>query len=116
MKNLGFTVKDPSGYTIEFVQYTPDGWTRRDQGKFLPDTRISEHITHGGVAVTDLAATMHFYGDILGFTESWRGGASSNVLSWINMKVPGEQRLRGIHARSQGRSALLPSGARHGEG
>ena len=88
IKNLGFTVQDPSGYTIEFVQYTPDGWTRRDQGKFLPDTRISEHITHGGVVVTDLAATLHFYGDVLGFTESWRGGASSNVLSWINMKAP----------------------------
>jgi len=88
IKNLGFTVRDPSGYTIEFVQYTPDGWTRRDQGKFLPDTRISEHITHGGVVVTNLAAALHFYGDILGFTESWRGGASSSVLSWINMRAP----------------------------
>jgi len=88
MKNLGFTVRDPSGYTIELVQYTPDGWTRRDRGKFLPDTRISEHITHGGVVVTDMAAALHFYGDILGFKESWRGGASGNVLSWINMKVP----------------------------
>ena len=28
VKNLGFTVRDPSGYTIEFVQYTPDGWTK----------------------------------------------------------------------------------------
>ncbi len=89
MKNLGFTVRDPSGYTIEFVQYTPEGWTRRDRGKFLSDTRVSEHITHGGVTVADLTAAMHFYGDILGFSESWRGGASSNTLSWINMKVPG---------------------------
>jgi catechol 2,3-dioxygenase-like lactoylglutathione lyase family enzyme len=88
MKNLGFTVRDPSGYNIEFVQYTLDGWTRRDRGKFLPDARISEHITHGGVVVTDVTAALHFYGDILGFTESWRGGASSEALSWINMKVP----------------------------
>jgi catechol 2,3-dioxygenase-like lactoylglutathione lyase family enzyme len=88
IKNLGFTVKDPSGYTIEFMQYTPDGWTRRDQGKFLPDTRISEHITHGGVVVTNLVASLHFYGEVLGFQESWRGGASSTTLSWINMKVP----------------------------
>lgn len=62
IKNLGFTVRDPSGYTIEFVQYTPEGWTRRDQGKFLPDTRISEHITHGGIAVTDLAAPLPVFG------------------------------------------------------
>lgn len=89
MKNLGFTIRDPGGYNIEFVQYMPDGWTRRDRGKFLPDARISERITHGGVTVTDVAAAMHFYGDILGFQESWRGAASSNALSWINMKMPG---------------------------
>ena len=89
VKNLGFTVRDPGGYTIEVVQYTPDGWTRRDRGKFLPDSRISEHITHGGVAVKDVTAALHFYGDILGFTESWRGSANNIVLSWINMKVPG---------------------------
>jgi lactoylglutathione lyase len=88
IKNLGFTVRDPSGYTIEFVQYTPEGWTRRDRGKFLPDTRISDHITHGGVVVTDLAAALHFYGAVLGFTESWRGGATSTTLSWINMRAP----------------------------
>jgi lactoylglutathione lyase len=88
VKNLGFTVRDPSGYTIEFVQYTPDGWTRRDRGKFLPDTRISEHITHGGVVVTNVREALHFYGAILGFTESWHGGVNDNVLSWINMKVP----------------------------
>ena len=88
MQNLGFTFKDPSGYTIELVQYLPEGWTRRDQGKFLPDTRISEHITHGGIVVSNVAVIKHFYGDILGFKETWRGAADSNALSWIHMQVP----------------------------
>jgi catechol 2,3-dioxygenase-like lactoylglutathione lyase family enzyme len=89
IKNLGFTVKDPGGYTIEFMQYTPDGWTRRDRGKFLPETRISDHITHGGIVVTDVAGALRFYGDILGFTETWRGSANGQTLSWINLRAPG---------------------------
>ena len=58
MKNFNFTVKDPNGYIIEFVQYMPDGWTLRDKGKFLPDTRISDHIAHAG-AVTARPAGDH---------------------------------------------------------
>jgi catechol 2,3-dioxygenase-like lactoylglutathione lyase family enzyme len=88
IKNLNFTVKDPGGYTIEFVQYTPDGSTQRDRGQFLPETRISEHITHGGVLVKDVPAAMHFYGDILGFTETWRGSSDGRTLSWINLRAP----------------------------
>lgn len=89
VKNLGFTVKDPSGYTIEFVQYTPEGWTRRDEGKFLPDTRIAQRLTHGGVVVKDMPAALRFYRDILGFTETWRGSANGQTLSWINLRAPG---------------------------
>jgi catechol 2,3-dioxygenase-like lactoylglutathione lyase family enzyme len=88
-KNLNFTVKDPAGYTIELVEYTPDGWTMRDKGKFLPDSRVSDHITHAGVVVADLPAVKHFYGDILGFKEGWRGSANGEVISWIHMKLPG---------------------------
>jgi lactoylglutathione lyase len=87
-KNLGFTVNDPRGYIIEFVQYRPEGWTVRDKGKFLPDSRISDHISHAGVVVEDVAAANHFYADVLGFKETWRGAASTNSLSWINLRVP----------------------------
>jgi len=31
--NLNFTVSDPDGHTVEFVQYEPDSWTRQQQGK-----------------------------------------------------------------------------------
>ena len=32
--------------------------------------------------------SIDFYGGVLGFTETWRGGADPKELSWINMKVP----------------------------
>jgi hypothetical protein len=43
LKNLNFNVSDPDGHTVEFVQYLPESWTRREQGKYIPDARISKH-------------------------------------------------------------------------
>lgn len=86
--NLNFTVKDPDGHSVEFVQYMADGWSMGSKGKFLPDSRISKHIAHVGVIVGDANAAGRFYGDILGFTETWRGSSSGTTLSWINMRVP----------------------------
>ena len=88
IKNLGVTVKDPYGYNIEIQQYTPEGWIVRDQGKFLPETRISNHIAHAAVIVDDIVASQHFYCDILGFKESWRGSADGKELSWLHVKMP----------------------------
>ena len=87
--NLNFTVKDPDGHTVEIVQYMPDGWAMRDKGKSMADARISKRIAHVGVLVGDANAAVHFYGDILGFQETWRGSSTGTVLSWINMHVPG---------------------------
>ncbi len=85
--NKNFFVKDPNGNTVEIVEYLPEGWTRREQGKFLPDTRIATRLSHVGVLVGQLDASLKFYGDILGFTEIWRGGAGP-LLSWVNLRVP----------------------------
>ena len=71
--NSNFNITDPDGHTVEIVQYEPDGWTRQNKGKFLPDTRISDHMTHVGVLVGNLEASMKFYHGILGFNEFWRG-------------------------------------------
>jgi len=85
--NKNYFVKDPNGNTVEIVEYLPEGWTMREQGKFMPDTRISTRMSHVGVMVGQLDASMKFYGEILGFTETWRGGAGK-TLSWVNLKVP----------------------------
>src|SRR3954462_3016629 len=74
--NANFTVKDPDGHGLEIVQYEPAGWTVRENGKFMSDSRISNHMMHVGIIVKDLDQAMKFYGDVLGFKEIWRGSKS----------------------------------------
>jgi len=86
--NLNFNITDPDGHTVEIVQYEPDSWTRREKGKYLPETRISSHMRHVGMTVGALDPAMKFYGDVLGLEEIWRGSSSGRTLSWVNMRVP----------------------------
>jgi len=86
--NKNFNVKDPDGHIVEIVEYQPDSWTAQHAGKDMPPTRISNAIMHVGFLVGGLEKSNHFYGDILGFTEIWRGGGNPNSLSWVNMRVP----------------------------
>jgi lactoylglutathione lyase len=89
--NSNFNITDPDGHTVEIVQYEPDSRTRRAEGKYLPDARISAHMAHEGVTVGALDPSAKFYGGILGFQEFWRGSSSGKVLSWVNMRVPDGQ-------------------------
>ena len=86
--NSNFNIVDPDGHTVEIVQYEPDSWTRREQGKFMPDTRVSTRMAHVGVLVRALEPSLKFYRDVLGFQEFWRGSSSGTELSWVNMRVP----------------------------
>ncbi|HLP24923.1 MAG TPA: VOC family protein, partial [Acidobacteriota bacterium] len=86
--NANYFIKDPNGNTIEIVQYLPDSWTVQHRGKALPNTRISQRLRHVGVMVGQLEASLHFYGDILGMKETWRGSAGGRVLNWVNMQLP----------------------------
>jgi len=87
IKNLNFTIKDPDGHGVEFVQYTPDGWSMREKGKYMPE-RVSPRMMHVGILVGALEPAMKFYRDILGFQEFWRGSRDGKVLNWVNMRVP----------------------------
>ena len=87
-KNANYFIRDPDGHIVEVVQYMPDGWTMQDKGKHLPDTRISDHIPHGGVSVGELDTSLKFYRDILGFKEIWRGSVNGKTLNWVHMQVP----------------------------
>jgi len=86
--NRGFEVLDPDGHTVEFIQYMPGSLHSRNFGKFLPDTRISDHIIHVGVVVSDRAAADRFYRDILGFKDIWHGGMTDDRTDWVDMRVP----------------------------
>jgi lactoylglutathione lyase len=86
--DYAFEIKDPDGMLVEFVQTLPDGLEAKAAGKFEPATRISTKIYHLGFLVGNSEKSMDFYGKILGFQETWRGGANPKELSWINMRVP----------------------------
>jgi catechol 2,3-dioxygenase-like lactoylglutathione lyase family enzyme len=86
--NANFNITDPDGHTVEIVQYLPAGWSRREQGKFMSDRRISDRMTHVGIIVNSLQPAMDFYGGVLGFEEIWRGSRDNKVLSWVNTKAP----------------------------
>jgi catechol 2,3-dioxygenase-like lactoylglutathione lyase family enzyme len=86
--NFNYNIRDPDGHTVEIVEYQPDSWTAREEGKRMPGSRISSRILHVGVLVGSLEPAMKFYRDILGFGEFWRGSASGGVLDWVNMRVP----------------------------
>jgi catechol 2,3-dioxygenase-like lactoylglutathione lyase family enzyme len=85
---LSFTVRDPDGHLVEFVQYLPRSMYAKDFGKHLGARRISERIIHVGVTVKDREAADHFYRDILGFKLQWHGGMKDEVTDWVAMRVP----------------------------
>lgn len=85
--DYAFEIKDPNGLLIEFVQRLPEGKEMQARGKFMSESRVSPRIYHVGYMVADAQKTVDFY-KMLGFTETWRGGANPKELSWINMKVP----------------------------
>jgi catechol 2,3-dioxygenase-like lactoylglutathione lyase family enzyme len=86
--NRGFQVHDPDGHLVEFIQYMPGSLHSKNFGKFLPPTRVSDHMIHVGVTVQDRAAADRFYRDILGFKDIWHGGMKDDRTDWVDMRVP----------------------------
>jgi catechol 2,3-dioxygenase-like lactoylglutathione lyase family enzyme len=86
--DLSFTIKDPEGHTVEFVQYMSDSLHGRNFGKLLPDTRISKRIIHVGFTVQDRAAVDGLFKDILGYQVMWYGGRKEGEVDYVDMRVP----------------------------
>ena len=86
--NLSFEFTDPAGHRVEMVQYMPAGKTVAAYGKYMSENRISRHMTHVGIVVTQLDPEYRFYTEVLGFRETWRGSSTGKTLSWVHLKVP----------------------------
>jgi catechol 2,3-dioxygenase-like lactoylglutathione lyase family enzyme len=86
--DLAIQIKDPDGTVVEFSQPQPSGIEAKTVNKFLPATRISQQIYHAGFLVGNTQRALDFYGNILGFQETWRGTGNPAQLSWITMQVP----------------------------
>jgi catechol 2,3-dioxygenase-like lactoylglutathione lyase family enzyme len=80
----GFGVADPDGHALWFFSpsRTSDHSNRRST------TAISTDLRHAGILVGSLSAATHFYNDILGFKEIWRGSRNGTELDWVNVQVP----------------------------
>jgi len=77
--NEVFTVNDPSGNPVEFIEPKANGLHRKSKGQFLSDRRISERIHHAGLYAEKITDNDPFYTGILGFREILRYPEDRNV-------------------------------------
>lgn len=105
--NLNYFVTDPNGTICEIVEYADKGMLAETFGKNLPDTRISQRMSHVGFLCPDLDKAVSFYVDVLGFKEVWRGGSKPGVVEWVHLQVPdGEDTIElMLYDREQSESA-----------
>lgn len=80
-----FSIVDPAGQAIEFIEERPYPRSPEAAGKLLP---ASNQIIHVGFLVRDRTAEEHFYKDILGFRAYWHGGMRPEQTDWVALQVP----------------------------
>jgi len=71
-ENDVFTVSDPSGNKIEFVEFKASSLHKKSAGKFVSDTRISRRIHHAGLYAEKVLVNDPFYVGALNFRVIWR--------------------------------------------
>ncbi len=77
-----FTVLDPEGNKVEFVQ--PPGTPQ----EIAAPNVIGRHIIHMGIMVHSRAVEDTFYRDLLGFRPYWYGGMVENRIDWVSQQTP----------------------------
>jgi catechol 2,3-dioxygenase-like lactoylglutathione lyase family enzyme len=77
-----FTVRDPEGHRISFIQRSMTPAQPR------PGRPLQPRIIHAGFVVRDRAAEDLFYKEILGFRPYWHGGMKDDKDDWVAMQVP----------------------------
>jgi competence protein ComEC len=86
--NLSFTVNDPNGHPVRFVQYLSGSAHSQMFGQHLSAKRTSEHILHVGIHVPDRAVADRFYVGILKCKLLWEGGPVANPHAWVSVLLP----------------------------
>jgi catechol 2,3-dioxygenase-like lactoylglutathione lyase family enzyme len=81
--SLSFTVNDPEGHRIEFVE-AGKAQTQAPP----PDSAASRHMIHTGFLVRSREVEDRFYHDLLGFRLYWHGGMQPGETDWVAMQVP----------------------------
>jgi catechol 2,3-dioxygenase-like lactoylglutathione lyase family enzyme len=76
-----FTVTDPEGNRVEFVQ--PPAAPPQ-----IAANPLSSHIIHVGYIIHNRALEDGFYRKLLGFRPYWFGGMRDDTPTWISLQVP----------------------------
>jgi catechol 2,3-dioxygenase-like lactoylglutathione lyase family enzyme len=77
-----FTVLDPEGNKVEFVQ------PPRLPKTVIAPNAIGHHIIHAGFLVHSRAVEDTFYRDLLGFRPYWFGGMQEGKIDWVSQQAP----------------------------
>jgi catechol 2,3-dioxygenase-like lactoylglutathione lyase family enzyme len=77
-----FTVLDPEGNKVEFVEPS-----RIPKVIDAPNV-IGRHIIHAGILVHDRAVEDTFYRELLGFRPYWFGGMKEGTINWVSQQTP----------------------------
>ena len=77
-----FTVLDPEGNKVEFVQPAPGA-----KAPTAPKL-IGSHIIHLGILVHSREAEDKFYRDLLGFRPYWFGAMVEGRTDWVSQQLP----------------------------
>lgn len=77
-----FTVLDPEGNKVEFVE------TVRLPKPVVAPSVIGTHIIHAGIIVHNRALEDTFYRDLLGFRPYWFGGMTESKVEWVSQQLP----------------------------
>jgi len=77
-----FTVKDPEGNKVEFVQ------PAAELKPLDAPLAIGHHIIHVGIMVHSRAVEDTFYRDLLGFKPYWFGGMVDTRTDWVSQQAP----------------------------
>jgi catechol 2,3-dioxygenase-like lactoylglutathione lyase family enzyme len=77
-----FTVRDPEGNKVEFVQ------PPANLKPFSAPDAIGHHIIHVGYLVHSRVVEDTFYRDLLGFKPYWYGGMSDDKVQWVSQQSP----------------------------
>ena len=79
-----FSVRDPEGNLIYFVQQTKGPAISGT----IPPTATSHRIIHAGIIVKDPELENEFYRNLLGFRPYWHGGRTDDKADWVSQQVP----------------------------
>ena len=89
---LATRLTDPNGHNLLFVEYTIGSKQTKARGQHLGSKRVSDHLQHVGITITNEEASNALYRDALGLEETWRGSRKDGGPdAWVNMQTPGNR-------------------------